>query len=120
MYQEVNRDTDNLAALKDTIAIALDKEINNLLGVAEDGPWNYCEATQAYDTAEWDMSYNGELKSMAWHAVWTLIPHLQVPEGCCILGSHTVFLCKHDENNNVSQCKTRIIAKGYLQVERVE
>ena len=65
MYQEVNRDTDNLAALKDTIAIALDKEINDLLGVAEDDPQNYREATQAYNAAEWDISHNDKLKSMA-------------------------------------------------------
>ena len=57
----------------------------------ENEPWNYHEATQAYNAAELDISYANELKAMAWHGVWTPIPHLQVPEGCPVLGSHTVF-----------------------------
>ena len=114
MHKEANRDTDNLATLEDTIAVASDKEINNLLGVVEDDPQNYREATQAYNAAEWDISYNDELKSMAWDGVWTLISCFQFPKGCCILGSHTIFLRKHDKNNNVSQHKTRIISKGTI------
>ena len=99
-------------ALEDTTPVVTDKEVNEMLGVTEDDPRNYREATQAYDAAEWETSYDDELESMKRHGVCTLIPHSEIPEGHRILGSRTVFLRKRDENNNVSQRKTRIVAKG--------
>ena len=107
-------------ALEDTTPVVTDKEVNEMLGVAEDDPQNYQEATQAYDAAEWETSYDDELESMKHHGVWTLIPRSEIPEGCHILGSRTIFLCKRDENNNVSRHKTRIVAKGYSQIEGID
>ena len=74
-------------ALKDTTPVVTDKEVNEMLGVTEDDPRNYREATQAYDAAEWETRYDNELESMKHHGVWTLIPRSDIPEGRRILGS---------------------------------
>ena len=50
--------------LDDHITVATNAEINETLGVAEDDPWNYREAKQAYDVEKWEMSYDDELRSI--------------------------------------------------------
>ena len=82
--------------------VAGDTEMDNLLGLAEDDPWMYQEAMQAYDVSDWETSYNDELRSMKQHGVWMLIPHTDVPQGRQILWSQTVFLWKRNENNEVT------------------
>jgi Reverse transcriptase (RNA-dependent DNA polymerase) len=100
--------------------VARDTEVDDFLGLAEDDPRTYREATQAYDASDWETSYDDELKSMKQHRVWTLIPHTDVPQGRRILGSWTVFLRKRNEHNEVTRCKTRIVAKGYSQVDGID
>ena len=54
------------------------------------------------------------------HKVWKLIPHSEVPASHHILGCHTVFLCKQDEHNSDYHHKTRIVAKGFCQIEGID
>ena len=54
------------------------------------------------------------------HNVWKLIPRSEVPTGCCILGCRTVFLWKWNEDNEVFHHKTRIVAKGFSQIEGID
>ena len=65
-------------------------------------------------------NYDDEIESIRHHNVWKLIPQSEVPAGRCILGCCTVFLQKRDENNNVSHHKTRIVAKGFSQIEGID
>ena len=103
----------------DIVTITLEKEVNKFLGVAEDDPCTYHEAAHAYDAEKWEMSYDDKLASMCHHGIWTLYTtHLL--KGCKILGIFTVFLNKNDKHNNVCQWKTRIVAKGYSQIEGVD
>ena len=92
---------------------------SDVLGIADDDP-TYKEAMQAHDASEWDASYDDEIKSMKQHKVWTLLPCTDVPKGCWILGSRTVFLQKHNEKNEVTRHKTRIVAKGFSQIEGID
>ena len=78
-------------------------ETDDFLGLAEDDPHTYREEAQAYDASEWEASYDDELKSMKQHKVWTLVPCTSVPQDRWILGSRTVFLCKQNENNEVTR-----------------
>ena len=78
-------------------------ETDDFLGLAEDDPHTYREEAQAYDASEWEASYDDELKSMKQHKVWTLVPCTTVPQDRWILGSRTVFLCKQNENNEVTR-----------------
>ena len=50
--------------LDDHITVATDTEVNGTLGVAEDDPWNYHEAKQAYDAEKWETSYDDKLRSI--------------------------------------------------------
>ena len=54
--------------------VASDMEVKNILGIAEDDPQNYKEATKAYDAEKWEKSYDEEIESMHCHNVWKLIP----------------------------------------------
>jgi len=80
--KETNRHTDQAAhAQENMITIAMDRKIDELLAVTESDPRNYHEAMQAYDAAEWEISYNDEMDSMRRHGVWMLVPRSSIPSG---------------------------------------
>jgi Reverse transcriptase (RNA-dependent DNA polymerase) len=71
---------------------------------------------KSYDASHWDESYGDEMASIRKHKVWTLIPRSSVPPDRKIIGSHAHFLRKCNEQNEVTRCKVRVIAKGYSQI----
>ena len=113
-------DEDQAYTLNDHVTVTTDMEIDEALSVAEDDLQNYQEATRAHDADKWEKSYDDELKSIQHHNVWVLIPQSEVPAGCCVLGCCTVFLQKHDESNEVSHHKTRIVTRRFSQIEGID
>jgi Reverse transcriptase (RNA-dependent DNA polymerase) len=71
---------------------------------------------KSYDASHWDESYDDEMASIHKHKVWTFIPHSSVPPDRKIIGSHAHFLRKHNERNEVTCRKVRVVAKGYSQI----
>ena len=48
--------------------------------------------------------------------VFTLIPLSEVPKGKKVIGCQWVYVNKYDAKGNVVKWKTRLVAKGFLQV----
>ena len=46
---------DHTHILDDEIMMASDMEVNNILGIAEDDPQNYKDATKVYDADKWEL-----------------------------------------------------------------
>ena len=56
-----------------------------------------------------------ELHQFVWNDVWELVPR---PKGVNVIGTKWIFKNKSDEHGTVN--KSRLVAQGYTQVERVD
>ena len=66
--------------------------------------------------ADWVNSMHEELHQFVQNDVWELIPR---PKGVNVIGTKWIFKNKSDEHGTVIINKSRLVAQGYTQVERV-
>ncbi|CAI7899588.1 unnamed protein product [Closterium sp. NIES-54] len=75
------------------------------------------EALESSDAEEWKKAMESELKSIEENGTWELV---ELPEGRKASTSKWLFKIKSDADGKIECYKSRLVAKGYQQKERVE
>ncbi|CAI7876082.1 unnamed protein product [Closterium sp. NIES-53] len=75
------------------------------------------EALESSDAEEWKKAMESELKSIEENDTWELV---ELPEGRKAITSKWLFKIKSDADGNIERYKSRLMAKGYQQKEKVE
>ncbi|CAI7837777.1 unnamed protein product [Closterium sp. NIES-53] len=75
------------------------------------------EALESSDAEEWKKAMESELKSIEENGTWELV---ELPEGCKAITSKWLFKIKSDADGKIEHHKSRLVAKGYQQKEKVD
>ncbi|CAI7852169.1 unnamed protein product, partial [Closterium sp. NIES-53] len=75
------------------------------------------EALESSDAEEWKNAMESELKSMEENGTWELV---ELPEGRKAITSKWLFKIKSDADGKIERYKSRLVAKGYQQKEKVD
>ncbi|CAI7852756.1 unnamed protein product [Closterium sp. NIES-53] len=80
-------------------------------------PGTLKEALESSDAEEWKKAMEGELKSIEENGTWELV---ELPEGRKAITSKWLFKIKSDADGKIERYKSRLVAKGYQQKEKVD
>ncbi|CAI7892841.1 unnamed protein product [Closterium sp. NIES-54] len=75
------------------------------------------EALESSDAEEWKMAMESELKSIGENGTWESV---ELPEGRKAITSNWLFKIKPDADGKIEHYKSRFVAKGYQQKEKVD
>ncbi|CAI7872713.1 unnamed protein product [Closterium sp. NIES-54] len=75
------------------------------------------EALESSDAEEWKKAKESELKSIEENSTWELV---ELPEGRKAITSKWLFKIKSDADGKIERYKSRLVAKGYQQKEKVD
>ncbi|CAI7766459.1 unnamed protein product [Closterium sp. NIES-53] len=75
------------------------------------------EALESSDAEEWKKAMESELKSIEENSTWELV---ELPEGRKAITSKWLFKIKSDADGKIERYKSRLVAKGYQQKEKVD
>ncbi|CAI7806087.1 unnamed protein product, partial [Closterium sp. NIES-54] len=75
------------------------------------------EALEISDAEEWKKAMESELKSIEENGTWELV---ELPEGRKAITSKWLFKIKSDADGKIERYKSRLVAKGYQQKEKVD
>ncbi|CAI7895432.1 unnamed protein product, partial [Closterium sp. NIES-53] len=75
------------------------------------------EALESSDAEEWKKAMESELKSIEENSTWELV---ELPEGRKTITSKWLFKIKSDADGKIERYKSRLVAKGYHQKEKVD
>ncbi|CAI7884363.1 unnamed protein product [Closterium sp. NIES-53] len=75
------------------------------------------EALESNDAEEWKKAMESELKSIEENGTWELV---ELPEGRKAITSKWLFKIKSDADGKIERYKSRLVAKGYQQNEKVD
>ncbi|CAI7904375.1 unnamed protein product [Closterium sp. NIES-54] len=75
------------------------------------------EALESSDAEEWKKAMESELKSIEESGTWESV---ELPEGRKAITSKWLFKIKSDADGKIERYKSRIVAKGYQQKEKVD
>ncbi|CAI7878846.1 unnamed protein product [Closterium sp. NIES-53] len=75
------------------------------------------EAFESSDAKEWKKAMESELKSIDENGTWELV---ELPKGRNAITSKWLFKIKSDANGKIERYKSRLVAKGYQQKEKVD
>ncbi|CAI7865923.1 unnamed protein product [Closterium sp. NIES-53] len=75
------------------------------------------EALESIDAEEWKKAMESELKSIEENGTWELV---ELPEGRKAITSKWLFKIKSDADGKIERYKSRLVAKGYQQKEKVD
>ncbi|CAI7763699.1 unnamed protein product [Closterium sp. NIES-54] len=75
------------------------------------------EALESSDAEEWKKAMESELKSIEENGTWELV---ELPEGRKAITSNWLFKIKSDADGKIERYKSRLVAKGYQQKEKVD
>ncbi|CAI7926652.1 unnamed protein product [Closterium sp. NIES-53] len=75
------------------------------------------EALESSDAEEWKKAMESELKSIEENGTWELV---ELPEGRKAITSKWLFKIKSDADGKIECYKSRLVAKGYQQKEKVD
>ncbi|CAI7856811.1 unnamed protein product [Closterium sp. NIES-53] len=75
------------------------------------------EALESNDAEEWRKAMESELKSIEENGTWELV---ELPEGRKAITSKWLFKIKSDADGKIERYKSRLVAKGYQQKEKVD
>ncbi|CAI7796842.1 unnamed protein product [Closterium sp. NIES-53] len=75
------------------------------------------EALESSDAEEWKKVMESELKSIEENGTWELV---ELPEGRKAITSKWLFKIKSDADGKIERYKSRLVAKGYQQKEKVD
>ena len=82
-----------------------------------DEPTNYEEAMMSPNSEKWLETMKSEMGSMYENKVWTLI---DLPDDRQAIENKWIFKRKTNADGSVTIYKTRIVAKGFRQVQGVD
>ncbi|CAI7911184.1 unnamed protein product [Closterium sp. NIES-54] len=74
-------------------------------------------ALESSDAKEWKKAMESELKSIEENSTWELV---ELPEGRKAITSKWLFKIKSNADGKIERYKSRLVAKGYQQKEKVE
>ncbi|CAI7926750.1 unnamed protein product, partial [Closterium sp. NIES-53] len=80
-------------------------------------PTTLKEALESSDSEEWKKAMESELKSIKENGTWELV---ELPEGRKAITSKWLFKIKSDADGKIERYKSRLMAKGYQQKEKVD
>ncbi|CAI7928130.1 unnamed protein product [Closterium sp. NIES-54] len=72
---------------------------------------------ESSDAEEWKKAMESELKSIEENGTWELV---ELPEGRKAITSKWLFKIKSDADGKIERYKSRLVAKGYQQKEKVD
>ncbi|CAI7811201.1 unnamed protein product [Closterium sp. NIES-53] len=75
------------------------------------------EALESSDAEEWKKAMESELRSIEENVTWELV---ELPEGRKAITSKWLFKIKSDADGKIERYKSRLVAKGYQQKEKVD
>ncbi|CAI7893003.1 unnamed protein product [Closterium sp. NIES-53] len=75
------------------------------------------EALESSDAEEWKKAVESELKSIEENGTWELV---ELPEGRMAITSNWLFKIKSDADGKIERYKSKLVAKGYQQKEKVD
>ncbi|CAI7916284.1 unnamed protein product [Closterium sp. NIES-54] len=75
------------------------------------------EALESSDAEEWKKAMESELKSIEENGTWELV---ELPEGRKAITSKWLVKIKSDADGKIERYKSRLVAKGYQQKEKVD
>ncbi|CAI7908831.1 unnamed protein product [Closterium sp. NIES-54] len=75
------------------------------------------EALESSDAEEWKKAMESELKSIEENGTWELV---ELPEGRKAITSKWLFKIKSDADGKIERYKSRLVAKGYQQKDKVD
>ncbi|CAI7926084.1 unnamed protein product, partial [Closterium sp. NIES-54] len=75
------------------------------------------EALESSDAGEWKNAMESELKSIEENGTWKLV---ELPEGRKAITSKWLFKIKSNADGKIERYKSRLVAKGYHQKEKVD
>ncbi|CAI7812042.1 unnamed protein product [Closterium sp. NIES-53] len=75
------------------------------------------EALESSDAEEWKKAMVSELKSIEENGTWELV---ELPEGRKAITSKWLFEIKSDADGKIERYRSRLVAKGYQQKEKVD
>ncbi|CAI7909475.1 unnamed protein product [Closterium sp. NIES-54] len=75
------------------------------------------EALESSDAEEWKKAMESELKSIEENGTWELV---ELPEGRKAITSKWLFKIKSDADGKIERYKSRLVANGYQQKEKVD
>ncbi|CAI7897674.1 unnamed protein product [Closterium sp. NIES-53] len=75
------------------------------------------ESLESSDAKEWKKAMESELKSIEENGMWELV---ELPEGHKAITSKWLFKIKSDADGKIERYKSRLVAKGYQQKEKVD
>ncbi|CAI7844952.1 unnamed protein product [Closterium sp. NIES-53] len=75
------------------------------------------EALESSDAEDWKKAMESELKSIKENGTWELV---ELPEGRKAITSKWLFKIKSDADGKIERYKSRLVAKGYQQKEKVD
>ncbi|CAI7774796.1 unnamed protein product [Closterium sp. NIES-54] len=75
------------------------------------------EALESSDAEEWKKAMESELNSIEENDTWELV---ELPEGRKTITSKWLFKIKSDADGKIERYKSRLVAKGYQQKEKVD
>ena len=75
------------------------------------------KVNEALQDANWVNSMHEELHQFVQNDVWELVPRLK---GVNVIGTKLIFKNKSDEHGTIIRNKSRLVAQGYTQVERID
>ncbi|CAI7837966.1 unnamed protein product, partial [Closterium sp. NIES-53] len=75
------------------------------------------EALESSDAEEWKKAMESELKSIEENGTWELV---ELPERRNAITSKWLFKIKSDADGKIERYKSRLVAKGYQQKEKVD
>ncbi|CAI7913688.1 unnamed protein product [Closterium sp. NIES-53] len=75
------------------------------------------EALESSDAEDWKKAMESELNSIEENGMWELV---ELPEGRNAITSKWLFKIKSDAEGKIQRYKSRLVAKGYQQKEKVD
>ncbi|CAI7813579.1 unnamed protein product [Closterium sp. NIES-53] len=75
------------------------------------------EALERCDAEEWKKAMESELKNIEENGTWELV---ELPEGRKAITSKWLFKIKSDADGKIERYKSRLVAKGYQQKDKVD
>jgi hypothetical protein len=88
-----------------------------VLFVEHDEPTTYKEAVEGPESEKWLEAIKPEIRSMYDNQVWTLV---DIPSDHKTVENKWIFKKKNDADGNVTAYKSRLIAKGFQQIQGVD
>ena len=108
--------TNILGSLNDNIRLR-SKALNVITHSCYLSQFESKKVDEALQDVDWVNSMHEELHQFIWNDVWELVPR---PKGVNVIGTKWIFKNKLDEHGIVIRNKSRLVAQGYTQVERID